>query len=185
VAGTPRRVAFPVVQHRTLDNGLRLEVIERHHHPLVELRLVVRSGSATDGDKAGLALLAGEMLKAGGALADCRAWYRAHVVPSNTTLVFVGDVTPDAAFAAAAKWFTRFPGKPAPQPNIAPPVPQTERRIHLVNRPGSAQALVLVGLLGPERPSPDWPALSVADHILGGGVSGRLFLDVRVRRSLS
>lgn len=298
--GEAPRVAFPIIQHRKLESGLSIQIVERHHHPLVALRLVVRSGSATDGDEPGLALLAGEMMKAGGAgrfaplelpqavdalgadlrvgtgpdatvigldvttpmldgaleilsavaltpkfhrrefellrnremerlesaargdahwagamvlyrelysqpsgvhpyarydalpgqlskitLADCRAWYRAHVVPSNAALVLVGDVTPDAALAAAAKWFTRFSGKPAPEARIEPPVPQTERQIYLVDRPGSEQAQILVGLLGPPRQSQAWPALSVANQMLGGGVSGRLFLDVRERRSLA
>ena len=118
-------------------------------------------------------------------LADCRAWYRAHVVPSNTTLIFVGDVTADAAQAATARWFARFSGKPAPEPRVEPPVPPTQRHIYLVDRPGSAQAQILIGLLGPPRQSAAWPAVTAANQILGGGVSGRLFLDVRERRSLA
>lgn len=292
--------SFLVVQHRRLGNGLPVHVIERHTHPLVELRLVIRSGSATDEGKPGLARLSSEMLKAGGAgslgplellerveslgtdleigtgldatvlrmnvtsplldaalevlssvvlsprfeaqefallrdreiervksaargdpdwaasrvlfahlyaepgrshpysrydalpaqlsditLADCRAWYRAHVVPSNAALIIVGDVTPDAALAAAARWLEPFSGGPAPEPTIPLPIAQGAPRILLVDRSGSAQAQVHVGVLGPERQSGEWPALTVADQILGGGVSGRLFLDVRERRSLA
>jgi hypothetical protein len=39
--------------------------------------------------------------------------------------------------------------------------------------------------LGPERSTPAWPALAAANQILGGGVAGRLFLDVREKRSLA
>jgi zinc protease len=55
----------------------------------------------------------------------------------------------------------------------------------LVDRPGSGQAQVMVGRLGPERQTPDWPSLAVLNQVLGGGVSGRLFLDVREKRSLA
>ncbi|HXK18588.1 MAG TPA: insulinase family protein, partial [Polyangiaceae bacterium] len=35
------------------------------------------------------------------------------------------------------------------------------------------------------RQTPDWPSLAVLNQVLGGGVSGRLFLDVREKRSLA
>src|SRR5207244_8025744 len=39
--------------------------------------------------------------------------------------------------------------------------------------------------LGPARKDDTWTAVKVANQILGGGVSGRLFLDVREKRSLA
>jgi predicted Zn-dependent peptidase len=57
--------------------------------------------------------------------------------------------------------------------------------IYVADRPGSAQSQILVGTFGPERTSKDFPALATANQILGGGVSGRLFLDVREKRSLA
>ena len=42
-----------------------------------------------------------------------------------------------------------------------------------------------MGGFGPERRSEDWAALRVSNQILGGGVAGRLFLDVREKRSLA
>jgi hypothetical protein len=58
---------FPRIQDAPLDNGLVVRVIERHQLPVVQLDLVVKSGSATDREKPGLASVAGELLKAGGA----------------------------------------------------------------------------------------------------------------------
>jgi predicted Zn-dependent peptidase len=57
--------------------------------------------------------------------------------------------------------------------------------LYLVDRPGSGQSQVLVGRLGPTRQTPDWPSLAVMNQVLGGGVAGRLFLDVREKRSLA
>lgn len=58
---------FPKIQDMPLDNGLVVRLIERHQLPVVQLDLVVKSGSATDREKPGLASVAGELLKAGGA----------------------------------------------------------------------------------------------------------------------
>jgi predicted Zn-dependent peptidase len=57
--------------------------------------------------------------------------------------------------------------------------------VWLVDRPKSAQSQIYVAGFGPERSSPSWPAVAAANQILGGGVAGRLFLDVRERRSLA
>lgn len=299
-AGIVPDAPFPVIQRRELANGLALRVVERRVHPLIELRLVVRSGTATDGDKPGLAVIAGEMLKAGGAgtfgpqqlveraeslgtnleiltdrdatriglnvttghldaaleilaavalrprfapveftklrdreiervkssargsaawaasmilyrelyslptsihpysrydalpgelekltLADCKSWHQRHFVPSNATLVVAGDVTADEVLAATSKWFAGWKGTPVARESFSNPFPQKERSVYLVDRPGSGQSQIFVGLLGPERKSPDWPGLAVANQVLGGGVSGRLFLDVREKRSLA
>jgi zinc protease len=64
-------------------------------------------------------------------------------------------------------------------------MPDPERHLYLVDRPGSGQAQVMVGRLGPERQTPAWPSLAVLNQVLGGGVAGRLFLDVREKRSLA
>ena len=65
--GVTPEAPFPTIVHRSLQSGLELRVVERHNLPIVELRLIVLSGSASDADKPGLALVAGELLKAGGA----------------------------------------------------------------------------------------------------------------------
>jgi predicted Zn-dependent peptidase len=118
-------------------------------------------------------------------LADCRSWHKAHFVPSNASLVVVGDVSPERVEKAAAKLFGGWKGEPAPEPNFSPPVAPSSRQVYLVDRPGSAQSQIFVGVLGVERKSPEWPALAAANQVLGGGVSGRLFLDVREKRSLA
>ncbi len=47
-AGTPADPTFPEAQTAQLDNGLKIAVIERTSAPLVEMRLVIDAGSASD-----------------------------------------------------------------------------------------------------------------------------------------
>ena len=58
---------FPAITRHELANGFGLRVVERRSLPVVELRLVTRSGQASDGPKTGLAAITGKLLKAGGA----------------------------------------------------------------------------------------------------------------------
>ncbi len=61
----------------------------------------------------------------------------------------------------------------------------TKMVVHLVDRPGSAQSEVRVGNLALARKHPDWAKVDVAQQILGGGSTGRLFLDIREERGLT
>src|SRR5690606_13902574 len=56
----------------------------------------------------------------------------------------------------------------------------TSNKVVLVNRPASAQSVIHVGYPFPLKPNdPDVMATSVVSRILGGGSSGRLFLNLR------
>lgn len=64
--GSPRSLDFPEVQDYTLDNGLRVVLVERDALPLVSLELVFRGGaSAHPASQAGLAALTADMLDEG------------------------------------------------------------------------------------------------------------------------
>lgn len=299
-ATTAPDVQFPTISHDQLDNGLELRVVERKSYPIIELRLVLFSGVASDGAEPGVAGIAGELLKQGGAgpfsaaelaeraeslgsslevttdrdatritmavttadldaaldligavvqkprfapvefdklkqrelervrnsakasggwaasmvlyrelfdlptavhpyahydakpseldkltLASCKRWYQTNVTPKNATLVVAGDVDAATAEAAAKRVFSSWKGEKPNSQTYNNPVPQEERTLWLVDRPHSAQSNIYVAGLGPERSTPAWPALAATNQILGGGVAGRLFLDVREKRSLA
>ena len=65
--GPPSSVEFPEVKSKTLDNGLKVFVIEDHRQALVSYRLMVNAGAiAHDPQKAGLADMTATMLRNGG-----------------------------------------------------------------------------------------------------------------------
>ena len=55
-------------------------------------------------------------------------------------------------------------------------------RIYLVDRPGSAQTVLQFGNLSVRQNDPDYIPLVVANRILGGGSSGRLFQNIREQK---
>lgn len=66
VLGTPKRLVLPVMRERTLANGLRLILVERHDLPVVDATLVVGAGSdAEPAGKGGLATLTAKLLDEG------------------------------------------------------------------------------------------------------------------------
>jgi zinc protease len=60
-----REFEFPEFQKITLDNGLKVFLIEDHEQPTITLRLLVGGGNSVDGNKAGLSIMASELIKKG------------------------------------------------------------------------------------------------------------------------
>jgi predicted Zn-dependent peptidase len=69
------------------------------------------------------------------------------------------------------------------RPERRPPADSAQRRL-VVTRP-TEQAHVMVGMPGFDRNHPDRQVLNVLDHILGGGMSSRLFQSIREERGLA
>jgi zinc protease len=118
-------------------------------------------------------------------VADCRAFHKRWYTARNTFVVVAGDAAPDAARALVQKAFTGFAGGDAPAISFVDPVPPDGRKVTLVDRPGSIESEVFVGALGPARTDHAFAAFAVANQILGGGVNGRLFADLREKRGLA
>ncbi len=116
---------------------------------------------------------------------DFQAWHRRFFVPSNSYLVIAGDLTPDQARAEAERAFRSFRGRAAPALPAAPTPSTSAREVVIVDRPESVQSVILIGNEGVPRSSPDWVNLTVANQVLGGSSSSRLFMDLRERRSLT
>ena len=51
--------------------------------------------------------------------------------------------------------------------------------MYLVNRANSVQTYLAVGTQSITRTSPDYDVLSLTNNIIGGGPTGRLFLNLR------
>jgi zinc protease len=58
-------------------------------------------------------------------------------------------------------------------------VTNPERRVILVDKPGAAQSVIMIGAPGLERTSPDFAAIQVMNTILGGSFSSRLNSNLR------
>jgi zinc protease len=106
------------------------------------------------------------------------AFHAAHYGPKTSVLVMTGDVTlaeaRKLAEATLGKWSSNAVAATAP-PAPAPP----ERKVLLVDKPGSPQTALLVFGVGLARSSPDYPAAMVMNTMLGGLFSSRINMNLR------
>jgi zinc protease len=110
---------------------------------------------------------------------DLTAFHDQYYRPNNAILAVVGDITMKELMPKVEKAFGDWQKADVPAVTIPPAPAQSESRIYLIDRPGSVQTVLQLGTLGIERTSPDYFAVLLADRVLGGGPSGRLFLNLR------
>ena len=114
---------------------------------------------------------------------DLAAFHARYYVPNGALLGVSGDVN---AKALKAKLETALAGWKPSQEAVALPTaafqPKEATKIFLIDRPGSAQTVLQFGNLAVKQNDPDYLALVVANRILGGGSSGRLFQNIRERK---
>ena len=110
-------------------------------------------------------------------------FHRERYRPDVTVIAVVGDVTTAevraAVMARLGAWLPP-PTPPAVTP-IAPSVAPAESRV--ITRP-LTQTTVVLGRPAIRQDSPDYPALVVANYVLGGGSASRLYTRVREERGL-
>lgn len=112
-------------------------------------------------------------------------WHRERYAPQNSILTIAGDVDTQSLMPRLkllAMVWTRM----AFEPRLTDvPAPAKARRMHVINRAGSVQTTLRMGNLAIDRRHPDYYALTIANRILGGGSSGRLFLNLREEKGFT
>lgn len=116
-----------------------------------------------------------------------RRWYQ----PRHLVLALAGAVSHAATVRTAEQWFEREPtwldgvGTGEPQPlTAAAPRPAHAGTVRVAYRRLS-QGNLCLGMPGVARDDPDRWALDLLGAVLGDGMSSRLFLELRERRSLA
>jgi zinc protease len=114
-------------------------------------------------------------------LDDVKGYYAKTVRPDLTTIVVIGDVTPEEARSVIEKWFGSWKAEGAKPEVDLPPVPPNAPSAANVPDPSELQDSVnLSQMVAITRFDPDYYPLQVANHVLGGGFyATRLYHDLR------
>lgn len=116
---------------------------------------------------------------------DLRAFHACYYRPSRAILAVVGDIATNAAFQQAEKYFGPWVEVRPAQLTPQTPAAAESRQVVAIDKPDAVQTEIRIGNSGAPRASPDYYALSVANQILGGPASNRLFRALRTREGLT
>jgi predicted Zn-dependent peptidase len=112
--------------------------------------------------------------------ADCLNWIRDELVPSRLILAASGKIEPEQMLKLAERFLgdmENWPGVPIGRAEFVGGVRNDRREFE--------QAHWCLGLPGMAASDPRLPALAVFVHALGGGMSSRLFQQLREERGLA
>jgi predicted Zn-dependent peptidase len=112
---------------------------------------------------------------------EIAAFHGHHYRPENLVVAAAGLVDHDEVVERTAAGFADLPAG-SPPVRDAPTAPASP--VMVLNRP-TEQVHLVVAWPGFDHEDPDRYALSVANHVLGGGTASRLFNEVREKRGLA
>src|SRR5438093_831512 len=174
---TAPSAAVAQLRHEQLDNGLTVIVRENPVAPVVAVSLLVKMGTRWEQPAtAGIAnfvhavMVKGTAKRSGAELAEAVA-------------ALGGQVAASEVLAEARR---RFGGMARAGAGVDPPVPApiaSAGRIEL--EMPAQQSQILTGSLAPGLDHPDHAAVKVLSTILGGGMAGRLFAELRDKQGLA
>jgi len=114
-------------------------------------------------------------------LDDVKQFYSATIRPDLTTIVVIGDVTPEEAKAVIGKWFGDWQAAGPKPDTVLPPVPFNKpSAANVDDRQAVQDSVTLSEQMNLNRFSPDYYPLQLGNHVLGGGFyATRLYHDLR------
>lgn len=117
--------------------------------------------------------------------ADLVEFYRRHYAARHAIVALIGDISREEAAAIAERVTAGLPQGEGAQPALSPVAPLDTNVTRVIEHPAS-QSHILIGAPGIRRDDPDYFALFVGNHILGGsGFNSRITDEVRQKRGLA
>ena len=108
--------------------------------------------------------------------------------PTEATLIFAGDITPDEAIEKADRYFGSWSnafGSGTRRPEEGDAAAPRTTTIYLADKPGAAQSVLYAGFVTLPRSHPDYHAFVLLNDAFGGNYSARLNANLRQDKGYS
>ncbi len=110
----------------------------------------------------------------------CKKYFETYFRPNVAYMAIVGDITLAEAKVQVEKNFAKWQKKEVPRATYPTPKPSKGASVAIVNKSGAVQSVIDVTYpIDMKQGHPDEIKLKVANGILGGGMTGRLFQNLR------
>jgi len=116
---------------------------------------------------------------------DVLNYYRTQFGADRLILIFAGDVDAPALQAAVTKMFGGWHKATRSAPAVVAPVRLRQRRVLLIDSPGSVQTYFWIGNVGVDRRYPARAALDLVNTLYGGRFTSILNTELRINSGLS
>lgn len=106
-------------------------------------------------------------------------YHAATLVPNRAMLIAIGDLDRESFLHQVNDQFGKWEKNERPGTTFPPLPERASRTLTIVDRPGSAQANIILANRSLDRLSPDYFSVLVMNQILGAGASSRVFMNLR------
>jgi zinc protease len=110
---------------------------------------------------------------------DIRRFYETYYRPNNAALIVAGDVTPSTLMPKLERAFADWKRGEVPAVTIEMPSSREKATVYIVDKPGAAQSVLMIGQVGQPRSTPDYFPLVVMNTMLGGQFTSRVNMNLR------
>jgi zinc protease len=171
--------ALPPNDFRIVRHQDTLEIAAEQQSPSYFTQRALRHALLPEGDPALRQATADSMAR--NTLEDVKAYHAAVYRPDMTTIVVIGNVTPADAKATIEKYFGGWKASgPKPDVDLGAIPPSKPSAIVVPDRSRVQDSTLLAETVPLSRSNPDYYALELGDHVLGGGFyATRLYHDLR------
>jgi zinc protease len=116
---------------------------------------------------------------------EVRAYYDDYVGADRLVISIVGDFDADAMASKLSEAFASWRAAKAPLAEVESPVPQSGRRVLLVDKPGATQSYFWIGNVGVGRDYEQRAELDIANTLFGGRFTSLLVDELRTKAGLT
>ena len=116
---------------------------------------------------------------------DILEFYEQQLGGDRLVVAVTGDFDAAAMIAKLTTAFGDWRPAAAPLPGLSRPVPQSGRRVLLIDKPGATQTYFWLGNVGVERDYEKRAALDIANTVFGGRYTSMLNTELRMKSGLT
>jgi len=133
-------------------------------------------GTPVDGSEASLAKISHR---------EVQAYYDDYVGADRLVISIVGDFDAGAMADKLSEAFASWRAAKAPLPELESPLPESGRRVLLVDKPGATQSYFWIGNVGVGRGYAQRAELDIANTLFGGRFTSLLMKELRTKAGLT
>lgn len=113
-------------------------------------------------------------------LNDVKEFYESYFNPKNAYMAVVGDVKQNQVEALIGEHLSDWKQNPIPSVSYSTPIDVQYTQVNFIDMPNAVQSEITVqNLVNLKMNDPDYPAVLIANRILGGGFNSLLNMNLR------
>ena len=179
LSGVILNPTFPEKELERIKKERITKIMQMHDEPNAIASVIFNKTLFGDDNPYGKPNIGNENTIKSFSVEDLQKYYDENFNSGNAFLVVVGDVNKASLQQKLEEEFGNWEKGKTSETEIEKTQQVAERKIYLVDKPGSAQSVIRIGRIGVERKTKDYYPLLVMNTILGGSFTSRLNQNLR------